>query len=381
MRRATALLVLALAVSMFLPACGGESTYEFTDIRDREKPRVVVPPTTSAAQRFGFRDPRGASPGGDPHAGVPGMSGAPKTVFAWTTPEGWEEVQGSSSRDGSWRVAGEPQTDCSLSKLKGDGGGMVANVNRWLGQMGVGKLDAKGVAQLPRLKLLGKDAVYVSTPGRYGGGMGSKPIEEARMLGLILELPGTAVFLKFVGPTKVVEAQQGNFEKLAASIRIDASAPTQPTPTRQPAGSGRPEFTWTLPATWEDRKGRGGRVVTVDPKGAKDSECYLYLLGGDGGGIEMNINRWRGQMRQSNLSTEEIAKLERIDALGTKVVVLKIQGPFSGQSGEKIPGALLYGAVMLKEDYLLTAKMQGPADQMADEWDNFIAFCKSVQQK
>ena len=45
-----------------------------------------------------------------------------------------------------------------------------------------------------------------------------------------------------------------------------------------------------------------GRIVTVGPVGAKQSECYLYLLRGDGGGLEANINRWQTQMaRRSSL--------------------------------------------------------------------------------
>jgi hypothetical protein len=314
-----------------------------------------------------------------------GMPGAGQKAFQWKTPAGWEEVQGSSSRDGSWRVKGEPQTDCSLSKLQGNGGGLVMNVNRWRKQMGAPDLDAAAVAALPRKKMLGAEALYVDIPGRYGGGMGKGggAIEDARMLGFLLELPTAAIFLKFTGPAKVIEANQAEFLKLAASIEIAAHgggghATMQP-PVRAP--SGRPEFTWTVPPTWEDRKGRGGRVVTLAPKGSKETDCYLYLLAGDGGGIDLNINRWRQQMGQKALSAEEIADLERIDALGTKTVVVKIQGPYSGMSGEQIDGALLYGAVMLTDSYLLTAKMRGPASEVDGEWDNFIAFCKSVQQK
>lgn len=388
MRRAALLFLPLLCACTLIAGCGqGESTYEFSDIRDRTKPRVVVPPTISTAQRFGLRDPRAmGGPGGDPHAGVPGMGGMPgarSKTFQWKTPTGWEEVKTSSSRDGSWRVKGEPQTDCSLSKLPGSGGGLLMNVNRWRKQMGAPEIDAAAVAALPRKTLLGTEAVYVDIPGRYGGSMGKGgPIDDARMLGFLLELPTGAVFLKFTGPAKVVEANQAQFAQLAASIQIAAHGgaghANMPPPRRS---SGRPEFTWTVPPTWEPRKDRGGRVITVAPKGSKGTECYLYLLSGDGGGIDLNINRWRQQMGQKALTAEEIAALERIDALGTKVVVVKIQGPYSGMGGEQIDGALLYGAVMLKDSYLLTAKMRGPASEVGDQWDNFIAFCKSVKQK
>jgi len=141
-----------------------------------------------------------------------------------------------------------------------------------------------------------------------------------------------------------------------------------------------PPFKWALPTGWAHRKGRQGRVVTVGPTDSTAAECYLYKLHGDGGGLALNINRWRGQMHQSELTEDEIAKLERIDVLGTKAVLVKMEGGSRGQSGEAVASALFYGMVCLTDSFLLTAKMTGPATSMAGEWDNFVAFCRSVRQ-
>jgi len=384
MRRAAILAALALGLVLPLVGCGREQeSHEFSDVRKQQRVQGFVPPGMTSAERFGFRDPRRG--GSDPHAGIPGMGGSGMgsggaQTFTWETPEGWEEVQGSKSRDASWRVKGEPQTDCSLSKLRGSGGGLLANVNRWLGQMGAQPIDDKALAELPRKQLLGSDAVYLDVPGRYGGMGGQEALQDARMLGFLLELPAAAIFLKFVGPASVVEANQGAFLELAASIAIAAHGGGQ-APEPPPASDGRPTFTWTLPASWEPRQGSAMRVVTVGPRGAAKTECYLFFLPGDGGGIDANINRWRDQVGQGDLTAQEIAALERIDVLGTKAVLLKAQGKFKGMGSAEIEGAMLFGAVIPKESYLLTAKMQGPADEMAGEWDNFVAFCKSIRQQ
>ena len=387
MRRAAIHAVLVLALVLPLGGCGeSQKTYEFTDVRKQDRARMSAPPGMTSAERFGFRDPRRGG-AGDPHAGMPGMSpgkgapGAGGKTFAWKTPEGWEEVEGSKSREATWRVKGEPQTDCSLSKLPGNGGGLLANVNRWVGQMGAQPVDAKALAALPRKPLLGSEAVYLDIPGRYGGMGGQEVMQDARMLGFLLELPTAAVYLKFVGPANVVEANQGAFQELAASIAIAAHGGGAQLPPPTLVDDERPTFSWTLPASWEQRQGRAGRVITVGPQNAPKSECYLYLLSGDGGGIDLNINRWRGQMAQKDLSAQEIAALERIDVLGTQAVLVKVKGPFKGMNGEEIEGALLYGAVILKDSYLLTAKMNGAAGEMEGEWANFIAFCKSIQQQ
>jgi len=356
--------------------CGNsDDSYEFTDVRDHKGKTPVVPADLTTAKRLGFR--RKGNAGEGAHGGAQ----PPATVaFKWVTPQNWEEVKGHAMRSASWRVQGEPQTDCSLTLLPGRGGSDLGNVNRWRKQMGAKPLTADEVAALPRRKLVGQDAIYVNIVGRYGGMGGGATIENARMLGVILTLPLRALFLKFVGPAKVVEAHQQAFEALASTIHVASPPPrpTQPTPGAAPAAVS--SFHWTLPATWEVRKGRGGRVVTVGPKGQASVECYLYKLGGDGGGLLLNMNRWRKQMEQTPLSEADVAKLERIDVLGTKATLVKIEGPYTGMSGEAVKGALFYGMVCLKEGFLLTGKMTGPADAMAKEWGNFVAFCKSVRQ-
>ena len=380
MSRRLALCFLLLALLVPVPGCGdSESSYEFTDVRERTQKTPLVPPGTTSADRFGMRghgsDPHAGMHARDPHAGLPGRKAAP---FTWTTPADWEEVQGHAMRAATWRVKGQPQTDCSLSRLPGVGGTMIDNVNRWRGQMGAAPLSAAEVEALPKKPLLGADAVYVDIEGRYAGMGGGTVVEKARMLGLLLKQPGSSIFLKFAGPADVVAANEAAFLALAASVR--PGAPARPAPPMGAPPAGRPAFRWSLPEGWELRQGRPGRIVTVGPQGVPTVECYLYYLTGDGGGLGPNINRWRSQMGQAALDDAAIQALEEIDLLGTKARLVKIQGPFRGQSGESLDGALLYGLVAMTDTYLLTAKMTGPADAMAKQWEPFVAFCKSIKE-
>ena len=58
--------------------------------------------------------------------------------FDWVKPESWIEFEGSSMRLASFHV---PYSyglgELSLFVLDGDGGGLIANVNRWRGQIGL----------------------------------------------------------------------------------------------------------------------------------------------------------------------------------------------------------------------------------------------------
>ena len=229
MSRIVLLFPVLSALGLLLAGCGdSQSSYEFTDVRERTQETPFVPPGTTSADRFGM-----GAHGGDPHAGMhgggaPGMGGGSAAPFVWSTPATWEEAKGHSMRAGSWRVKGQPQTDCSLSMLSGQGGQMLDNVNRWRSQMGAESMSTAEVAALPRKKMLGEEAVFVNIPGRYAGMGGGKATEAARMLGLLLALPGNAVFLKFTGPAEIVAANEAAFLELAASLKPGAPASSAP---------------------------------------------------------------------------------------------------------------------------------------------------------
>ncbi len=361
MNRAGALPLLVL--TLLVAACGdADRSYEVEDVRTYRGKAERVPIGTTSAERFGYTR-------AEPPA---------KPTFTWTTPDGWKTWAGSDMRAASWRVEGEPETDCSFTLLPGRAGDALSNINRWRRQMGVAPVTAEEVAKLPRAKLLDRDALYVNIVGRYDGGMGGAPIEEGRLLGLLLELPSGGLFLKFVGPAGVVAAQQGAFEELATSIKMASPGGTKDEGT--PRRAWPPKMQWTLPSTWEQRAERRGRVVTAGPKGAANVECYIYPLVGDGGGLDLNVNRWRRQMAQEPLNEAQIRELERVTVLGKPAVLVKVDGSFDGgMGGEGVETAQLFGLVSANDGWLLTVKMTGPAKAMASEWDNFRAFCASLR--
>ena len=73
---------------------------------------------------------------------LPTTAAADMGAFIWDAPATWEEGKSSSMRIGSFSatINGE-DIDISIIKLGGDGGGHLANVNRWRGQIGLGPLD------------------------------------------------------------------------------------------------------------------------------------------------------------------------------------------------------------------------------------------------
>lgn len=68
--------------------------------------------------------------------------------YAWKTPPNWTEKAGNSIRIGSFSLTskdGQKSADLSIVTLMGKGGGVVANINRWRGQLELASESEKQV--------------------------------------------------------------------------------------------------------------------------------------------------------------------------------------------------------------------------------------------
>ena len=92
--------------------------------------------------------------------------------FRFSKPEDWEE-RPSDAPKGIYRAAvfrvreGEHSAEIAVVPLSGDGGGALANVNRWRAQVGLDMLDKDQLAKdLRKLEVADGSAPYVDLRGR-----------------------------------------------------------------------------------------------------------------------------------------------------------------------------------------------------------------------
>jgi hypothetical protein len=349
----------ALVVLPLCLGCGDDTT--IAEIRERQATTDFEPRST--AERF--RMMRGGH-GNNPHQGT---QAAPQSRgFEWTTPEGWEEKKPPGQmREADFRLAREEAVECYLSVAQG---GIAANVMRWRKQMGLEPVAPAAVASLPQQPFLGQGGIFVDLEGTFAGMGQGEPREGYRMLGLLVEEPGRTVTLKMVGPSAVVAEERDRFLELAKSFRA-AEAPE--------ASGGEGGLGWEAPKEWEKRPDQQMRIVTYAPKGTTGTECYITVLGGSGGGVEPNLNRWRQQMGQTALDAKGIDALEKIQVLGREAKLIEVAGNFTDMQGNQVESAALLGVVLPIEGALLTIKMTGPKDVIEKERDRFLAFCRSLR--
>ncbi len=106
---------------------------------------------------------------------------------------------------------------------QGQGGGVQANVDRWVSQFTQpdGSESAKK-AKVTTSKRGGHPTTEVDLEGTYAsGGMMGPAVKKPgyRLRGAIVEAPEGAVFFKLTGPEKTVAAAEKDFAALLKSIR------------------------------------------------------------------------------------------------------------------------------------------------------------------
>lgn len=191
--------------------------------------KMVGPKTAVAAARERFLELndslRLASGDASNAQGAPADASNPQPdapasdALHWSLPQGWKEApRGDGVRLMTFTIDGAPNCECWMIGLGGDGGGAVANLNRWRRELGQEALTPEQIQSLPHMQILGRSSPTIEVHGRYQG-MSGPAIEDAMMLGAICELGPWTLFVKMVGPKTEMETQRAAFQALCASLR------------------------------------------------------------------------------------------------------------------------------------------------------------------
>ena len=236
----TADFLLFALCGLLLAGCGPvDDRVEITD--ERELPPGQQPPPLGKSLQERMMPATQMSPKMTPPGNPAEGGGADLAdLFEWMTPEGWSEAPATPMRLVNLRFGEGDVGECYLTILTGAGGGLLANVGRWYGQMGLTAPTAEDIAALPKARLLNREAVVIDIEGDFAG-MGAAPKPDYRMVGRILpeQQSGDSVFsmfLKMTGPKPVVAANLEKFEQFCQSL-----APKQPSARPAPEAPQTPE--------------------------------------------------------------------------------------------------------------------------------------------
>ena len=146
---------------------------------------------------------------------------------------------------------------------------------------------------------------------------------------------------------------------------------------------------WTAPAGWKAEAARPMRAATYSiPLAAGEqgiAECVVNFFGaGQGGGVEANIERWRGQVLGTD-GKPAVAKIDKRSGRGVPTTVVDASGTYTGMGGpmtagaKPVPGYRLMGAIVEGPGGSVFFKLTGPAKTIAAQQKNFEQLLASIQ--
>ncbi len=154
-----------------------------------------------------------------------GAGPASGPAIDYRAPDGWQpESDASGMSVAAFGIsAGEAKARMTVTPLAGAAGGLLQNINRWRGQIGLPPVEPDGLGEIVRkIELDGVDAQYVDLVGPDGPG-GSQ-----RILGVVAVVDGTSWFFKMTGPAELVGKQKEPFESFVRSVRLAGKGQGEP---------------------------------------------------------------------------------------------------------------------------------------------------------
>ena len=171
--------------------------------------------------------------GAQPAAMKPAAAHASATAangLKWTAPADWvSETPSSTMRQAQYRlprVEGDPEdAELVVFYFQGGGGGVQANIDRWIGQFN--KADGSPVtdiAKTSKKQSHGIPITVVDVTGTYMAGMGpmlseTKAKPNFRLLGAVAEASNGPWFFKLTGPVKTVNKWENSFQSFLDTIQ------------------------------------------------------------------------------------------------------------------------------------------------------------------
>jgi hypothetical protein len=186
-------LAVVLACSACSPAASGVVEHAIGPLGPARSRAADDRLFATSAERFGLATP-----------GTPGAA-----TFRYELPAGWSGRAPTELRAVNLQVGPDPADECTVTVLGGDGGGALANVNRWCGQIGARPWTQAELDAAPRLDVLGAPAIVVLL-GEAGA--------PRAMLGALARDGASSVFVKFSGARATVLAQREAFESFCKSL-------------------------------------------------------------------------------------------------------------------------------------------------------------------
>ena len=312
----------------------------------------------------------------------PGAAPAARPHVHWDKlPAGWREEASSGSRAATFSITGAPGQRAEVAAIgfPGMGGTDLQFVNLWREQLGLEPLTDE---QLPKLTqpvtIAGADGKLFDLTGAAKPNS-AQPAD--RIIVALHKADGISWFIKLTGDSALVEQQKPAFIGFLKGLSLHmeahgaADAPAQTTSSAPAAGgSGAPAL--KAPAHWKAQTPGAMQAAKFRiGEGKASAEMTAVFLGGMGGALKANLDRWRNQLTLPAAAESEVEKQAPLfPALGAGARIVEL----SGSTGEGDAADMI---VLLVPEGRGTwfYKLMGDKAVVAKEKDALVALVKSAK--
>ena len=193
-----------------------------SDLVEQQKPAFVA---FLKSLNFAAAPTQSALPPGHPSIGDTGMGALPAAAGPvssegkpnWQPPAGWQEVAAGQFLVAKFAITGDGGATAAvnISSSAGEGGGLVSNVNRWRGQLGLAPWsDAEANQSVTAMDVAGGKASLVDLSGTD-----ARTGQPTRIVGVMVSLPNQTWFYKLMGDAKIVESQKAAFTQFVQGVK------------------------------------------------------------------------------------------------------------------------------------------------------------------
>jgi hypothetical protein len=148
---------------------------------------------------------------------------------------------------------------------------------------------------------------------------------------------------------------------------------------------------WTAPTGWKTEAQRPMRAATYTVSSAAgdttNAECVVYFFGtGQGGSVEANIDRWKGQILGSDGKPAD-AKITKRRIHGLPVTTIDSSGDYTGMGGPMaasksvLANYRLLGAIVEGPNGNVFIKFTGTAKTIAAHQSEFEQLLNSFEKE
>ncbi|PCJ58438.1 MAG: hypothetical protein COA79_13025 [Planctomycetota bacterium] len=176
--------------------------------------------------------------------------------------------------------------------------------------------------------------------------------------------------------SETIKVKKYSFEKRSDAERFKDPNANLGKPIHTKTIKKSDQFSYTLPNNWILKEPKQFRTINIGFKEDENAACYLTVLMKNGGGILLNVNRWRGQFDLNETNEDDLIKSDKITFFEEQVPFIILKGKFQNKNNDWAMLACFF----TDDSKAFSLKFIGPKKLVADQKEKFINFAKSIKE-